>query len=124
MLGLSIGAGLCMGVLSIAFCDVSVNSALQNGMAAKQVSFKIAENEGIVAKEKKDQARPLEQKKLPPATDKPKAVKGKNSPAKEVCALTENSSGSGGGFPGGYLSVQTSLFDLRTMSDFWTPSSS
>ena len=74
MLGLSIGAGLCMGVLSIAFCDVSVNSALQNGMAAQQVSFKIAENEGVVAKEKKEQARPLEQKKLTPATDKPKAV--------------------------------------------------
>jgi hypothetical protein len=74
MLGLSIGAGLYMGVLSIGFCDVSVNSALQNGMAAQQVSFKIAENDGIVATEEKDQARPLEQKKMTPATDKPKAV--------------------------------------------------
>ena len=84
MLGLSIGAGLCMGVLSIAFCDVSVNSALQNGMASQQVPFKIAENEGIVAKEKKDQARPLEQKKLPPATDKPKAVsREKTAPPKK-----------------------------------------
>ena len=84
MLGLSIGAGLCMGVLSIAFCDVSVNSALQNGMAAQQVSFKIAENEGIVAREKKDQARPLEQEKLTPATDKPKAVsREKTTPLKK-----------------------------------------
>ena len=84
MLGLSIGAGLCMGVLSIAFCDVSVNSALQNGMAAQQVSFKIAENEGKVANEKKDQARPLEQKKLTPATDKPKAVsREKTTPPKK-----------------------------------------
>ncbi len=84
MLGLSIGAGLCMGALSIAFCDVSVNSALQNGMAAQQVSFKIAENEGIVAKEKKEQARPLEQKKLTPATDKPKAVsRAKTTPRKK-----------------------------------------
>ncbi len=84
MLGLSIGAGLCMGVLSIAFCDVSVNSALQNGMAAQQVSFIIAENEGIVAKEKKEQARPLEQKKLTPATDKPKAVsRAKTTPPKK-----------------------------------------
>ncbi len=84
MLGLSIGAGLCMGVLSIAFCDVSVNSALQNGMAVQQVSFKIAENEGIVATEEKDQARPLEQKKLTPATDKPKAVsREKTTPPKK-----------------------------------------
>ena len=84
MLGLSIGAGLCMGVLSIAFCDVSVNSALQNGMAAQQVSFKIAENEGIVARDKKEQARPLEQKKLTPATDKPKAVsRAKTTPLKK-----------------------------------------
>ena len=84
MLGLSIGAGLCMGALSIAFCDVSVNSAVQNGMAAQQVSFKIAENEGIVAKEEKEQARPLEQKKLTPATDKPKAVsRGKTTPPKK-----------------------------------------
>ncbi len=84
MLGLSIGAGLCMGVLSIAFCDVSVNSALQNGMAAQQVSFKIAENEGNVANEKKDQTRPLEQKKLTPATDKPKTVsRDKTTPPKK-----------------------------------------
>jgi hypothetical protein len=84
MLGLSIGAGLCMGVLSIAFCDVSVNSAVQNGMAAQQVSFIIAENDGIVAKEKKDQARPLEQEKLTPATDKPKAVsREKTTPPKK-----------------------------------------
>ena len=84
MLGLSIGAGLCMGVLSIAFCDVSVNSALQNGMAAQQVSFIIAENEGIVANEKKEQARPLEEKKLTPATDKPKAVsRVKTTPPKK-----------------------------------------
>jgi len=72
MLGLSIGAGLCMGVLSIAFCGVSVNSSLQNGMPAQHVSFKIAENEGTVAKDKKEQVRSLEQKKLTPATDKPK----------------------------------------------------
>ena len=84
MLGLSIGAGLCMGVLSIAFCDVSVNSAVQNGMAAQQVSFIIAENDGIVAKEKKDQARVLEQEKLTPATDKPKAVsREKTTPPKK-----------------------------------------
>jgi hypothetical protein len=84
MLGLSIGAGLCMGVLSIAFCGVSVKSALQNGMAAQQVSFKIAENEGIVSKEKKEQARPFEQKKLTPATDKPKTVsRAKTTPPKK-----------------------------------------
>ena len=84
MLGLSIGAGLWMGVLSIAFCDVSVNSALPNGMAAQQLSFKIAENEGIVVKEKKEQARPLEQEKLTPATDKPKAVsRAKTTPPKK-----------------------------------------
>jgi len=77
MLGLSIGAGLCMGVLGIAFCDDSVDSTLQNGVAAQQVPFRIAENEGIVAKEKKEQARPLEQKKLTPATDKPKSVSSK-----------------------------------------------
>ena len=88
MLGLSIGAGLCMGVLSIAFCDVSVNSAVQNGMAAQQVSFKIAENEGTVAKDKKEQAQPLEQKKLTPATDKPKAVsRGKTTPPKKFVPL-------------------------------------
>ena len=84
MLGLSIGVGLWMGGLSIAFCDVSVNSAVQNRMAAQQVSFKIAENEGIIAKEKKEQARPLEQKKLTPATDKPKAVsRAKTTPPKK-----------------------------------------
>jgi len=84
MLGLSIGAGLCMGVLSVAFCDVSVNSALQNGMAAQKVSFIIAENEGTVDKEKKEQARPLEQKKMTPATDKPKAVsREKTTPPKK-----------------------------------------
>jgi hypothetical protein len=84
VLGLSIGAGLWMGVLSIAFCDVPVNSALQNGMAAQQVSFKIAENEGIVANEKKEQARPLDQKKLTPTMDKPKdGSRAKTTPPKK-----------------------------------------
>ena len=84
MLGLSIGASLCMGVLSIAFCDVLVNSALQNGMAAQQAPFKIAENEGIVVRDKKEQARPLEQNKLTPATDKPKdGSRGKPTPRKK-----------------------------------------
>ena len=84
MLGLSIGAGLCMGALSIGFCDVLVNSAVQNGMDEQQVSFKIAKNEGIVAKEKNDQTRSLEQKKLTPATDKPKNVsRVKTAPPKK-----------------------------------------
>lgn len=79
MLGLSIGTGLCIGSLSVAFCDVSVNSALQNGTAAQQISFKIAENEGTVAKEKEEQTRALEQKKLITTTDKPKAVSSKKT---------------------------------------------
>jgi len=84
MVGLSIGAVLCMGALSIAFCDVSVNSVLQNGMTVQQVPFKMAENEGIVAKEKKEPARPLEQNKLTPTTDKPEAVsRAKTTPHKK-----------------------------------------
>ncbi len=84
MLGLSIGAGLYMGILSIAFCNDSVDSALQNGMPAQQVPLKIPEKSGIVAKEKKDQTWPLEHKKMTPATGKPKGVsRAKTAPPKK-----------------------------------------
>ena len=88
MFVLSVGACLSMGILSIAFSDDSVDDALQNGMAAQQVPFKIPEKSGIVAKEKKDQAWPVEQKKLTPSHGEPKGVsRAKAIPPKKYVPL-------------------------------------
>ena len=84
LLGLILSAGLYGEVPEAAFSHTSGREPMQNVKSAQQFSLKVPQSEGFVAEEKREQARPEEEKEPLPETRKPKAEPSKKgSPLKK-----------------------------------------
>jgi hypothetical protein len=84
LLGLGIIGIPCMGELNAAICDVRVENTNQDGRGSYQVALKAPLIEETIPDEKKEPARPREQKKTKPTVEKPQDMKkGKAGPLKK-----------------------------------------
>ena len=84
LLGLGIIGVLCMGELNEAICGMLVENTNQDGRFAHQLALKAPLIEETIPDEKKEPARPREQKNTKPTVEKPQDMKkGKAGPLKK-----------------------------------------